>query len=281
MAMEEQLNAKNAIVKAFDLDVDSRRVPADVKDDSGKGVMAAIHEALQNKDCGLEVNLGFYEKSGKDLVLWKRHTVAGTGLTTAKGKTTLHYRDSLTATNGTSINLGTDVSQPINVPADGSTPTFVKTIKLKEEGGKTYTLYPRIESILIECCRPKPKPTSCKGLSLPAGQYNVTRESLDDPAGHAPFIGDPFAAAIQVGGEAGAMNVSGNAPFVNVSGSIADDCSFVANGSGIVAGRSNVSVVMKGTADPSSGAFRGTYAMGVSGELPQGKAMTIGFSAAR
>jgi uncharacterized protein (TIGR03437 family) len=68
------------------------------------------------------------------------------------------------------------------------------------------------------------------------------------------------------------VTVTGPAPWVEVTGPLAADGSFVANGTGTVAGRGDVRVRFTGKVTPMG--VTGDYAMGVGGELPGGIPIT-------
>jgi len=61
------------------------------------------------------------------------------------------------------------------------------------------------------------------------------------------------------------MTISGDSPWVEVSGIVEPNGAFTLQGSGVVAGFSDVSVVFEGTLFSDS--FVGAYTMGNEGEL--------------
>lgn len=117
---------------------------------------------------------------------------------------------------------------------------------------------------------------SCADFS---GTYNVWATGIIDPAGHLPFTGNPTLNPWTFSITDSAINVTGLPPFVPVSGTVNQaDCSFQASGSGVVAGRPNVSVRMQGSFRSS---VSGTYTMGAGGELPGGQPIIFNFSGTR
>lgn len=104
---------------------------------------------------------------------------------------------------------------------------------------------------------------------------------MNDPAGHAPFIGDPLGNALQFAIN-GTTVVSAPAPFVAVSGGgltkeAGNMCGFSATGTGTVAGNADIVVTLNGTLNPESGNASLTYSMGVEGGLPTGQAIDYFF----
>lgn len=94
-----------------------------------------------------------------------------------------------------------------------------------------------------------------------------------DPGNHAAQIGFP-ATAITLnfdftGSFGQQLSVGGSSPFVSVTGGwLGADCAFVANGTGTVAGQSNVGVRLQGTW--TNGTLSLTYTVGTNGELSGG-----------
>ena len=94
-----------------------------------------------------------------------------------------------------------------------------------------------------------------------------------DPGNHAAQIGFPASAntlIIDFTGSFGQQRaVSGSSPFVFVSGGwLGADCAFVANGTGTIAGQSNVGVRLQGTW--TNGTLNLTYTVGTNAELSGG-----------
>ena len=94
----------------------------------------------------------------------------------------------------------------------------------------------------------------------------------DDPAGHSPFIGNmPNSLTVTVSNST--ITISGAAPFVTVSGTLADDGSFVATGTGTVAGNTGIGVRFTGNLNVGV-TVTGEYVMGTNGGLPTGAPIT-------
>ena len=112
------------------------------------------------------------------------------------------------------------------------------------------------------------------------GDYSTNFNVISDPSGHEPFIGlassSPNPLTVTVAGSS--ISITGQPPFVNDTGTISGD-SFTAEGTGTVAGISNVRVTMGGNISESD--ISGTYSMGVGGNLPGGNAAVYSFSGSK
>ena len=119
---------------------------------------------------------------------------------------------------------------------------------------------------------PTPTATPTATPTPPASRDMPVVISADqDPAGHAPFIGEmPNQLTVTVTGST--ITISGGGAFVRVSGTLAGGGAFVATGTGTVAGFSGTSVSFAGQLTDDG--ITGEYTMGVNGNLPTGQPIT-------
>ncbi len=95
-----------------------------------------------------------------------------------------------------------------------------------------------------------------------------------DNAGHKGFIKMPGAMTLTA--RECSLCIDGPFPWVNVQGEIDDDGSFLASGSGTVAGYRNILVTFQGNID--DGQIQGDYTMGANGGLPGGQPIVYSVS---
>lgn len=110
--------------------------------------------------------------------------------------------------------------------------------------------------------------TTAPDPGLPDGTYRTLFTVGSDLGGHEGSVGMPTY-AIDLVVTFASITIEGPEPFVGVSGDVAPDGSFVATGSGTVAGLSDIAVVLEGTV--SADALTGEYLMGAQGGLPGGE----------
>ncbi len=103
------------------------------------------------------------------------------------------------------------------------------------------------------------------------GSYLVTSKYERGDRSHNPFAKGEEIEKVDV--SEGSIVFSGNPPFVTVSGERDEsDGSFSAQGSGVVAGYSNIAVAFEGTLTEEG--LSGEYTMGAEGGLPGGESIT-------
>ena len=119
-----------------------------------------------------------------------------------------------------------------------------------------------------ETATPTPTPTEAAPTTT---VQQVEVFVLSDLAGHAEFIGAmPGQLTVTVTGST--ISVSGGGAFVPVSGNLAGDGTFVATGTGTVAGFTGIAVSFTGNL--TDGRITGEYTMGGNGGLPTGTPIT-------
>jgi hypothetical protein len=109
-------------------------------------------------------------------------------------------------------------------------------------------------------------------ITAPLEQTFLCATTVDqDPAGHQPFVEMPEE-NLMLKVREGSLIIEGPHPWVNVTGELNEDGNFTANGSGEVAGFSDISVGFEGTVSMQH--LEGKYTMGVEGGLPSGQPIT-------
>jgi hypothetical protein len=111
---------------------------------------------------------------------------------------------------------------------------------------------------------PEPSPTQSLGSM---GDYRISMSVKKDNGGHKGFIKMPGSMTLTA--RECSLCIDGPFPWVNVHGELESDGSFMASGSGTVAGYRNIAVTFQGTI--SGGQLQGDYTMGVNGGLPGGQ----------
>ena len=100
--------------------------------------------------------------------------------------------------------------------------------------------------------------------------YNAISDVISDKGGHGEFIRMLLALILRV--TPGSIVIEGPEPWVTVVGEVGDDGSFVATGSGTVAGFPDIAVVFEGSISMDN--IAGEYTMGAEGGLPGGEPIT-------
>lgn len=110
------------------------------------------------------------------------------------------------------------------------------------------------------------------GLVSPTGKWRAVMTVFFDPAGHAQYVGMPGDEEIDV--EEGSITFRSSPPWVTVTGNLNPDGTFMAVGTGDVAGRHVIGVEFKGKITSSE--LSGDYAMGVKVVTQSGGKQVIG-----
>jgi hypothetical protein len=124
---------------------------------------------------------------------------------------------------------------------------------------------------MIEHGGPATKPSPTPALDVLDGAvFDVDIEIGADPSNHGPFIKLPFTMKLTI--RIDSVTFEGPPPWVTVTGELEEDGSFIASGSGTVAGFSGIAVTFEGNL--SHQALSGEYVMGTEGGLPGGQSIT-------
>jgi hypothetical protein len=172
----------------------------------------------------------------------------------------------------------TDVFQVADVSPEATATPFIPDLTATPTPTATPTEPPGIPTPTptptepAETATPTPTPTPTEAApTTTTTDQPVETLVFSDPAGHAEFIGAmPGQLTVTVTGSS--ISISGGGAFVPVSGTLAGDGTFVASGSGTVAGFTGIAVSFGGAL--TDGRVTGEYTMGVNGGLPQGAPIT-------
>jgi hypothetical protein len=130
---------------------------------------------------------------------------------------------------------------------------------------------------MIEHGGPATKPSPTPSLDVLDGAiFEVDIEIGADPSNHGPVIQFPFSLKLTI--QIDSVTFEGPSPWVTVSGELEPDGSFIASGSGTVAGFSGIAVTFEGNL--SHEALNGEYVMGAEGGLPGGESITYNVTGA-
>jgi hypothetical protein len=136
--------------------------------------------------------------------------------------------------------------------------------------GRKRAFQEQIEGLFIESNGVFP-PDTGDGEETPTGQpasgvYDVKISVKSDPSGHKTHVAISPVLELNITVEGTNLSITGAHPWVDLSGTIQQDGSFSANGTGLVAGYSGITVTLEGVL--TRGELSAELVMGVQGGLP-------------